>query len=61
MKLKKCANCSKDINVDNSSSFKICMHNQMHSYVCDSKCMIEFYGYKTSEYGNGKYAIKEKS
>lgn len=38
--LKKCAACRKE---SNFSDMKVCMHNQMHYYVCDSKCMDDFY------------------
>lgn len=51
MDKKKCANCGKAIDLDDKSSFKTCMHNQMHRYVCDSKCMMEFYGYKQNSNG----------
>lgn len=53
MDKKKCANCGKEIDLDDKSSFKTCMHNQMHRYVCDQKCMMEFYGYKQNS--NGDY------
>ena len=36
----KCANCRKEIA---QATAKVCMHAQMHRYVCDTKCMNEFY------------------
>jgi hypothetical protein len=57
MDKKKCANCGKEIDLDDKSSFKICMHNQMHRYVCDSKCMMEFYGYKQNSNVEAKNGI----
>ena len=38
--LTKCAACRKEKPV---REMKTCMHNQMHCYVCDSKCMDDFY------------------
>jgi hypothetical protein len=38
--LKPCACCGKKKHVD---QMKTCMHAQMHRYVCDTKCMSEFY------------------
>lgn len=38
--MKKCAACRAEKPV---SEMKTCMHNQMHNYVCDSKCMSDFY------------------
>lgn len=38
--VKRCAACGKESPV---SEMEICMHNQMHQYVCDSKCMRDFY------------------
>lgn len=38
--LKRCAACGEERPV---SEMKTCMHNQMHRYVCDSKCMHDFY------------------
>lgn len=38
--VKRCAACGKENPV---SEMKICMHNQMHRYVCDMKCMDDFY------------------
>jgi hypothetical protein len=38
--LTKCAACRKEKPV---SEMKTCMHNQMHRYVCDAKCMHDFY------------------
>jgi hypothetical protein len=38
--LKKCASCRKEKPVENMET---CMHAQMHRYVCDSKCMSDFY------------------
>jgi len=38
--VKQCAACG---NAQPVSEMKICMHNQMHRYVCDSKCMNDFY------------------
>lgn len=57
MDKKKCANCGKEIDLDDKSSFKTCMHNQMHRYVCDSKCMMEFYGYKPKNRKSKKECI----
>lgn len=51
MDKRKCANCGGDIDLDDKSSFKTCMHNQIHRYVCDSKCMKEFYGCKQNPNG----------
>ena len=36
----KCANCRKEIA---QATATICMHAQMHRYVCNTKCMNEFY------------------
>lgn len=38
--LKKCAACRTEKPV---SKMKVCMHAEMHRYVCDSKCMADFY------------------
>lgn len=38
--VKRCAACRKEKPV---SEMKTCMHAQMHRYVCDSKCMRDFY------------------
>lgn len=38
--VKRCAACGKENPV---SEMKVCMHQQMHRYVCDSKCMTDFY------------------
>ena len=38
--IKTCAACGKKSPV---GAMKTCMHNQMHNYVCDSKCMSDFY------------------
>lgn len=38
--VKRCAACGKENPV---SEMKTCMHNQMHRYVCDMKCMDDFY------------------
>lgn len=38
--MRKCATCGKEKPV---SEMQTCMHNQMHNYVCDSKCMTKFY------------------
>ncbi|WP_010486843.1 hypothetical protein [Pseudomonas sp. S9] len=38
--VKRCAACGKEKPV---IEMKVCMHNQMHQYVCDSKCMSDFY------------------
>ena len=43
--LKKCI-CGKEMDLNNKSSFKTCMHNQRHYYVCSSKCMNDFYKQK---------------
>lgn len=37
---KRCAACRQEKPV---SEMKVCMHNQMHRYVCDMKCMNDFY------------------
>ncbi|WP_165677428.1 hypothetical protein [Metapseudomonas otitidis] len=37
---KRCAACRKEKPV---SEMKVCMHAEMHYYVCDSKCMHDFY------------------
>ncbi|MDH1234442.1 hypothetical protein [Stutzerimonas stutzeri] len=37
---RKCSACGKKKAV---SEMKTCMHNQMHRYVCDTKCMNDFY------------------
>lgn len=36
--VKRCAACGKENPV---SEMKVCMHHQMHRYVCDSKCMSD--------------------
>ena len=52
MDKKKCANCGKEIDLDDKSSFTTIMHHQMHRYVCDNnKCIHEFYGYKPRSNG----------
>lgn len=38
--VRRCAACRAEKPV---SQMKTCMHNQMHNYVCDSKCMDDFY------------------
>ena len=38
--VKRCAACGKENPV---SEMEVCMHLQMHRYVCDSKCMTDFY------------------
>ena len=38
--VKRCAACGKENPV---SEMKVCMHQQIHRYVCDSKCMTDFY------------------
>lgn len=38
--VKRCAACG---NAKPVSEMETCMHNQMHRYVCDSKCMNDFY------------------
>ena len=38
--VKRCSACGKEKPV---AEMKTCMHNQMHSYVCDMKCMDDFY------------------
>ena len=38
--VKRCAACGKENPV---SEMKVCMQHQMHRYVCDSKCMTDFY------------------
>lgn len=38
--VKRCAACGKK---NPASEMKVCMHHQMHRYVCDSKCMTDFY------------------
>ena len=38
--MKRCSACGKENLV---SEMKACMHHQMHRYVCDSKCMTDFY------------------
>lgn len=38
--MKRCAACGEERPV---SEMKTCMHNQMHRYVCDAKCMHDFY------------------
>jgi hypothetical protein len=38
--MRKCAACGAEKPV---KEMKTCMQNQMHRYVCDSKCMVEFY------------------
>lgn len=38
--VKRCAACGKENLV---REMKTCMHSQMHYYVCDSKCMDDFY------------------
>ena len=44
MEIRKCANCGKEIDLDDKASFKTIMHHQMHRYVCNNnKCMYEFY------------------
>ena len=46
MEIRKCANCGKEIDLDDKASFTTIMHHQMHRYVCNNnKCMYEFYGY----------------
>ncbi|MDG9784687.1 hypothetical protein [Metapseudomonas otitidis] len=37
---KRCAACRNEKPV---SEMKVCMHSQMHYYVCDAKCMHDFY------------------
>lgn len=36
----KCAACGIERPLN---TMEVCMHNQMHRYVCDMKCMIKFY------------------
>jgi len=36
----RCAACGKE---KPSTEMKVCMHHQMHRYVCDLKCMWDFY------------------
>lgn len=38
--VQRCAACRKEKPV---SEMKVCMHAEMHNYVCDSKCMHDFY------------------
>ena len=38
--VERCAACG---NAKPVSEMETCMHNQMHRYVCDSKCMNDFY------------------
>ncbi len=39
--LQKCANCGKE---KSAKELSVCMdYRQMHRYVCDSKCMAQFY------------------
>ena len=38
--VKRCAACRTEKPV---SEMKVCMHAEMHNYVCDSKCMNDFY------------------
>jgi len=39
--IRKCATCGKE---SPALDMKTCMdHRQMHRYVCDSKCMMDFY------------------
>ena len=38
--VKRCSACGKEKPV---AEMKTCMHNQMHRYVCDMKCMDDFY------------------
>ena len=53
MEIRKCANCGKEIDIDDKASFKTIMHHQMHRYVCDNhKCMYEFYGYTVLSNGD---------
>jgi hypothetical protein len=40
IKLKRCACCGTEKQV---YQMKVCMHAQMHRYVCDTKCMNDFY------------------
>ncbi len=52
MNIRKCANCGKEIDLDDKASFTIIMHHQMHRYVCyNHKCMYEFYDYKRTPKG----------
>jgi len=37
---KNCVTCGK---VKAIKTMKTCMHNGMHGYVCNSKCMVDFY------------------
>ena len=39
---KSCATCGKQMNMT-KKEFKTLMHNQMHRYVCSSKCIVDFY------------------
>lgn len=54
MEIRKCANCGKEIDLDDKASFTTIMHPQMHRYVCNNnKCMYEFYKQtKEKEYEN---------
>jgi hypothetical protein len=38
--MRRCASCRKENAVN---EMKTCMHHQMHYYVCDAKCMHDFY------------------
>lgn len=38
--MKRCSACGKWCNVKN---MKVTMSNQMHRYVCSSKCLVDFY------------------
>ena len=52
--VKRCAACRQEKPV---SEMKTCMHTQMHYYVCDSKCMSDFYNPPKTEKPNYEAAI----
>lgn len=54
--LKRCAACRKERPV---SDMKTCMHNQMHRYVCDSKCMHDFYNPPKAEVQTAGVAVPD--
>lgn len=41
--IKKCANCGKEMDMNDPGQFQTIMHHQMHRYVCSRKCMYDFY------------------
>ena len=42
-RMKKCAVCEKQIDLNDKATFKTGMHGGMHFYVCSAQCLWDYY------------------